>query len=76
MPTLRELREAKGMTAPQLARVAGVHHRTIYLVENGTQIPRIGNMWKIADALGTVPLGISEFARAMTDRPESDAEEA
>jgi DNA-binding XRE family transcriptional regulator len=54
--TLREAREASGLTADQVAEKAGVHRTTLYRVESGDQLPSR----EVARALhdlyrGTVP---------------------
>ena len=76
MRSLREHRAAKGLSIKGLADAAGVAQRTVHYAETGRQIPRPANMWKIADALGTVPMDVAEFVRAMTDRPAARPDRA
>lgn len=52
---LRELREARGLSLSELARVAGVGKATLSGLENGTRDPRLETLYAIAAALG-VPL--------------------
>ena len=52
---LRELREARGLTLSELARVAGVGKATLSGLENGTRDPRLETLYAIAAALG-VPM--------------------
>jgi len=52
---LRELRETRGLSLSELARVAGVGKATLSGLENGTRDPRLETLYAIAAALG-VPL--------------------
>ncbi len=52
---LRELREARGLTLSELARLAGVGKATLSGLENGTRDPRLETLYAIAAALG-VPM--------------------
>ena len=49
---LRELREARGLSLSELARVAGVGKATLSGLENGTRDPRLETLYAIAAALG------------------------
>jgi DNA-binding XRE family transcriptional regulator len=44
--------------AKSLARQIGVHHRTVYDLRDGRQLPQIGTLLKVCAALGTTPLAI------------------
>jgi transcriptional regulator with XRE-family HTH domain len=48
---LRGLREAKGLTLSELARLAGVGKATLSGLENGTRDPRLETLYAIAAAL-------------------------
>jgi transcriptional regulator with XRE-family HTH domain len=52
---LRQLREAKGYTAEDLAYLAGVSSRTVYALEAGANFPRRATQRVLADALGCSP---------------------
>ena len=70
MRTIKEWRAARGLSIRRLAEEAGVSHRTVYLADAGRQQPSVKLMWKIAAALGTAPLEIAEFHKAITERGE------
>ena len=48
---LREVRKSKNRSANWLAMKTGLSKTTIYDIENGVKIPRIGTLEKIANAL-------------------------
>jgi putative transcriptional regulator len=50
--TLREAREARGLTQAQLAEAVGVSRKTINTVENGIFVPSTVIALKLAAALG------------------------
>lgn len=50
--TLREAREARGLTQAQLAEAVGVSRKTINTVENGVFVPSTVIALKLAAALG------------------------
>ncbi|WP_230414805.1 helix-turn-helix domain-containing protein [Micromonospora tarapacensis] len=52
---LRGLRETRGLTLSELARLAGVGKATLSGLENGTRDPRLETLYAIAAALG-VPM--------------------
>nr|WP_240955452.1 XRE family transcriptional regulator [Micromonospora sp. HNM0581] len=52
---MRELREVRGLTLSELARLAGVGKATLSGLENGTRDPRLETLYAIATALG-VPM--------------------
>jgi transcriptional regulator with XRE-family HTH domain len=49
---LAKLRRHKGLTQEQLAEYVDVHYTYIGLIERGKRNPSIGNVYKIAKALG------------------------
>lgn len=51
--TLKEAREARGLTQAQLAEVIGVSRKTINTVENGVFVPSTVIALKLAAALDT-----------------------
>lgn len=50
--SLREVREARGLTQAQLAGLVGVSRKTINTVENGVFVPSTVIALKLAAALG------------------------
>lgn len=52
---LREVREAKGLSAPQLAAVSGVSACTVYGVELGRNLPGLHTAVALCEALGITP---------------------
>ena len=50
--TLKEIREARGLTQAQLAEMVGVSRKTINTVENGVFVPSTVIALKLAKALG------------------------
>jgi transcriptional regulator with XRE-family HTH domain len=59
---LRELREARGLTLSELARVAGVGKATLSGLEHGTRDPRLETLYAIAAALD-VPMSTLTLER-------------
>lgn len=51
--SLKEIREARGLTQAQLAETIGVSRKTINTVENGVYVPSTVIALKLAAALGT-----------------------
>ncbi len=51
--SLKEIREARGLTQAQLAEVIGVSRKTINTVENGVYVPSTVIALKLAAALDT-----------------------
>jgi transcriptional regulator with XRE-family HTH domain len=58
---IRELREARSMTRPQLARASGTARAHLWAIENGRYIPSIVTLQRISDALG---VGIGRFFKS------------
>lgn len=52
---LREAREAKGLSAPQLAAISGVGTYTIYGLELGKNMPPLHTAVALCEALGITP---------------------
>jgi transcriptional regulator with XRE-family HTH domain len=52
MKTIKELRQAKGMSPVQLAAELGVSLATVYNWENRTHEPRASQLWAIARLFG------------------------
>ena len=50
--SLKEIREARGLTQAQLAETIGVSRKTINTVENGVYVPSTVIALKLAAALG------------------------
>jgi transcriptional regulator with XRE-family HTH domain len=65
MPSLREVRLRRLLTQRELARLAGVTHKTVVDLELGRVEPRLATMRKLAAALGVEPLEVDEFSRAI-----------
>ena len=49
---ITELREKKGISVTQLAKMAGISKSTLWEIENGKISPTISTLWSIANALG------------------------
>src|SRR5258708_22126873 len=62
---IRELREARSMTRPQLARCSQIARAHLWAIETGRYIPGIETLEKISKALG---VGLGRFLN------KSDAE--
>jgi len=48
----RDLRESKGMSTRELARMAGISTETVYAIEHGKRQPSVTTLEKLANALG------------------------
>lgn len=48
---LREIREERGMSQSELARLSNVHRVSICRYEHGTKKPNIDSLKRLADAL-------------------------
>lgn len=53
---ITELREKKGLSISQLAKLSGISKSTLWEIENNKITPTISTLWSIANALG-VPFG-------------------
>ncbi|BAB67183.1 helix-turn-helix domain-containing protein [Sulfurisphaera tokodaii] len=49
---ITEIREKKGISVTQLAKMAGISKSTLWEIENGKISPNISTLWSIANALG------------------------
>ncbi|MHA4854738.1 MULTISPECIES: helix-turn-helix transcriptional regulator [Rhodococcus] len=49
---LKARRERSGLSRPELARVAGIGHATLYQWETGATSPQVDLLKRVADALG------------------------
>lgn len=49
---IAELREKRGLTLSQLAKLVGMSKSALWAVEQGRVSPTISTLWKIANALG------------------------
>jgi transcriptional regulator with XRE-family HTH domain len=65
MPTLREARLRRLWSQRELAKRAGVAQRTIVEAELRRQVPKLGTMRKLAEALGVPPGEVDEFRAAI-----------
>ncbi|MBA3689511.1 MAG: helix-turn-helix transcriptional regulator [Chloroflexi bacterium] len=52
MIRVRELRDAKGLTLPDLERVTGIDRQTIWRYENDRMVPSVERAYLLAEALG------------------------
>jgi DNA-binding transcriptional regulator YiaG len=77
LPTLGELRESRGDSMREFARLTGSSTRALQDAESGTRAPRAETMHKYAKALGKHPWEIREFARWLLgeSRQEDDQKE-
>ena len=55
---LRRVREARGLSQRQLAKLAGISNATISLMESNAVNPSVGALKRVLDA---VPIGLAEF---------------
>jgi transcriptional regulator with XRE-family HTH domain len=63
MRDLRELREAAGLTAEQLAEKVGVGPRAVVGWERGARVPTPRQVGQLALALGTTPEAVQAALR-------------
>ncbi len=63
LPTLGELREARGYSMREFARLTGSSTRALQDAESGARAPRAETMHKYAKALGRHPWEVREFAQ-------------
>lgn len=68
MPRLAALRQRRLLSQRELARRAGIAPSSVYSIENGRTVPRVGVMRKIVTALGIEnPMEIDEFRGLLAD---------
>lgn len=64
---IKELRENAEMTQAEIGKIAGVSNKAVWAWENGTALPRMGALQRIADHFGVscswIIEGDSEIAR-------------
>lgn len=59
------IRKAKGWTTYKLAKEAGINIKSMYMIEKGDTNPNLGNVQKIAVALGvTITISAEGFGVA------------
>lgn len=58
LPSLRNLRQRRGLTQRQLATLAGVARNTIIRVEQGRTRPHAATVLLLAEALGVAPAAL------------------
>lgn len=88
---VRELRLARGLTQEQLCESAGISVDAVNRVENGTRIPTLSTLARLAGALGVdladlvrstpppaprYPPAVERMVLALTDQPEAVLEAA
>jgi len=49
--TIQRLRKEKNMTQELLSGFAGIARSHLAMIENGSKLPRLDTVWRIADAL-------------------------
>ena len=69
VPSLKRLRESKGLTQKALADAVGLSEHAIYLFESGRTDPSLDTLKRLAQALGVQP-------GALLDEPAAPAEGA
>jgi transcriptional regulator with XRE-family HTH domain len=57
-------RRRQGVSRERLARAAGLHRETIYLLENGKRNPRLDTIHLLARALGVKPSELIDGVRS------------
>lgn len=63
LPTLGDLRESRGYSMREFARLTGSSTRALQDAESGARAPRAETMHKYAKAFGRHPWEVQEFAR-------------
>lgn len=64
-PRLRQLRELKNMSQPELAEACGLHAETIWNLENGKSLPQKGTLAALAYGLGVT---VDELKEPRSDK--------
>jgi transcriptional regulator with XRE-family HTH domain len=68
MPRLASLRRRRLLSQRELAQRAGIASSSVYSIENGRTVPRVGVMRKIVAALGIAdPMEVDEFRALFAD---------
>lgn len=60
---VRALREARGLSQEDLARMAGLHRTAISLIERSERDPRLATIVRVARALGIPPAELLDGIR-------------
>ena len=71
---IKELRERFGLTQSRLGEIAGVSDKAVSTWENGTSVPRMGAIQKMADYFGIQKSEIIEDKEKLTPEDELDNE--
>jgi len=75
LPTLGELRESRGFSMREFARLTGSSTRALQDAESGARAPRAETMHKYAKALGRHPWEVREFARWLLGEGKQEDEQ-
>jgi DNA-binding XRE family transcriptional regulator len=75
LPTLGELRESRGYSMREFARLTGSSTRALQDAESGARAPRAETMHKYAKALGRHPWEVREFARWLLGEGKQEDEQ-
>lgn len=65
---IRTIRRKRGLSQEVVSGLAGIARTHLTMIENGTKIPNLETIWKIALALN---MPISEFFRLVENELES-----
>ena len=68
--TLRALRESRGFSQAELARRAGMGKSQVSKYERGKELPQLGSLERLLDALGAEPLTLFYTAHLLQHRAE------
>ena len=71
---IKELRERFGLTQAQLGEIAGVSDKAVSTWENGSSVPRMGAIQRMADHFGVAKSDIIEDKEKLTPEDELDNE--
>jgi DNA-binding XRE family transcriptional regulator len=74
-PTLGELRESRGYSMREFARLTGSSTRALQDAESGVRAPRAETMHKYAKAFGRHPWEVQEFARWLLGEGKQEDDE-
>jgi len=64
---VRALREAEGWSQSELARRAGLHSTTVSVIESGRWKPGLGQIEKLAAALGVDTVDLEDVSSDASD---------
>jgi len=68
MPTIRDLREARGLTQKELAQQVGVSALSVYNWEGGRKVPGGLHLFKLANVLGVAAGDIELLSEQLPPR--------